>query len=141
VTDPETTPVDGDPLGHLIRRYARPHSRRFVLGGAGMGPLPDSGRVPALLVGVALDAIFLESTPYSLPLVPDAVIPEETAGQVAFTITLLAAAFVAEAVLSWLGGRISGRRPTGRSTTSASTPSTHSWATRWATSTTARPAT
>jgi len=108
VTDPETTPVDGDPLGHLIRRYARPHSRRFVLGGAGMGLSQIPGRVPALLVGVALDAIFLESTPYSLPLVPDAVIPEETAGQVAFTITLLAAAFVAEAVLSWLGGRISG---------------------------------
>jgi len=108
VTDSETTPVDGDPLGHLIRRYARPHSLRFVLGGAGMGLSQIPGRVPALLVGVALDAIFLESTRYSLPLVPDALIPEEQAGQVAFTITLLAVAFVAEAVLSWLGGRISG---------------------------------
>ncbi|MCU4802290.1 ABC transporter ATP-binding protein/permease [Halobacteria archaeon HArc-gm2] len=108
MTDSETTPVDGDPLGHLIRRYARPHSLRFVLGGAGMGLSQIPGRVPALLVGVALDAIFLESTRYSLPLVPDALIPEEQAGQVVFTITLLAVAFVSEAVLSWLGGRISG---------------------------------
>ncbi|SFS11808.1 ATP-binding cassette, subfamily B [Halomicrobium zhouii] len=108
MTDSETTPVDGDPLGHLIRRYARPHSRRFVLGGAGMGLSQIPGRVPALLVGVALDAIFLERERYSLPLVPQSLIPEEQAGQVVFTITLLAVAFAAEAVLSWLGGRISG---------------------------------
>lgn len=72
MTDTETTPVDRDPLAHLIRTYARPHASRFALGGAGMALSQIPGRVPALLVGVALDAILLGATDYALPLVADA---------------------------------------------------------------------
>ncbi|WP_226011297.1 ABC transporter ATP-binding protein [Halomicrobium salinisoli] len=106
-TDPETAPVD-DPLAHLIGTYGRAHTLRFALGGLALALSQIPGRVPALLVGVALDALFLESTPYALPLVPDAWIPTTTEGQVSFTIALLAASFGLEAGLSWLGGRVSG---------------------------------
>jgi len=106
-TDPSSMD-ERNALAHLILTYARPHGLRFALGGVGMALSQVPGRVPALLVGVALDALLLESTRYSLPLVPDALIPEGRAAQVTFTIGLLAAAFVSEAVLSWLGSRISG---------------------------------
>ncbi|WP_135365767.1 ABC transporter ATP-binding protein [Halosimplex halophilum] len=98
----------GNPLVHLVRRYASPYAGRYVVAivGTALAQIPQ--RVPALVVGVALDAILLSSASYSLPLVPDGVIPTTTEGQVAFTIGLLAAAFALDGALSWLAGRVAG---------------------------------
>ncbi|WP_436908205.1 ABC transporter ATP-binding protein [Halosimplex marinum] len=98
----------GNPLVHLVRRYASPYAGRYVVAilGTALAQIPQ--RVPALVVGVALDAILLSSASYSLPLVPGGVIPTTTEGQVAFTIGLLAAAFALDGALSWLAGRVAG---------------------------------
>ncbi|QPV64814.1 ABC transporter ATP-binding protein [Halosimplex litoreum] len=98
----------GNPLVHLVRRYARPYGARYLVAivGTALAQIPQ--RVPALVVGVALDAILLSSTPYSLPLVPDGWIPTTTEGQVTFTIGLLAGAFALDGALTWLSGRVAG---------------------------------
>nr|WP_241175359.1 ABC transporter ATP-binding protein [Natronolimnobius sp. AArcel1] len=92
----------------MVRRYARPHTLRYVLAAIGtlLAQIPQ--RLPALVIGVALDAILLQDTPYSLPLLPDAWIPETTTGQVQFTIGLLVAAYILDGTMTWFAGRLEG---------------------------------
>jgi len=98
----------GNPLLHLARRYAKPYAGRYVLATFGtlLAQIPQ--RLPALVVGVALDALLLSSTPYALPGVPQRLIPTTTAGQVWFTVALLAAAYLLDGGLSYLSGRVAG---------------------------------
>ena len=98
----------GNPLWHLVDRYARPHSLRFLVAALGTLLAQIPGRVPALVVGVALDAILLADTPYTLPLVPRSAIPTGTEEQVVFTAGLLAAAYLIDGGLSWIAGRVGG---------------------------------
>ncbi|ELZ29276.1 ABC transporter [Halosimplex carlsbadense 2-9-1] len=97
-----------NPLVHLIRRYASPYGARYAVAivGTALAQIPQ--RVPALVVGVALDAILLSSTPYDLPLVPSGWVPTTTEGQVTFTIGLLVGAFALDGALTWLSGRVAG---------------------------------
>jgi len=98
----------GNPLLHLARRYARPYAGRYLLATLGtlLAQIPQ--RVPALVVGVALDALLLSSTPYTLPGVPQNLVPTTTEGQVWFTIGLLSAAYLLDGGLSYLSGRVAG---------------------------------
>ncbi len=98
----------GNPLRYLIRRYATPHAPRFVLAAFGnlLAQIPQ--RVPALVVGVALDAILLGTTQYTLPGVPQGWIPTGQGAQVTFTIALLTVAYVLDTGITWFSGRISG---------------------------------
>jgi len=98
----------GNPLWNLVDRYARPHSFRFAVAALGTLLAQIPGRVPALVVGVALDAILLADTPYTLPLVPNEWIPTGTEEQVVFTAGLLAAAYLIDGGLSWIAGRVGG---------------------------------
>jgi len=113
VTDSNSLDVEvpervGNPLWHLVDRYARPHSLRFLVAALGTLLAQIPGRVPALVVGVALDAILLADTPYTLPLVPRSAIPTGTEEQVVFTAGLLAAAYLIDGGLSWIAGRVGG---------------------------------
>ncbi len=94
-------------LWYLAKRYSRPHGRRFGLAGVGTVLAQIPQRAPAVVVGVALDAILLGTTEYSLPLVPDWVIPREIEAQVLFTVGLLALAYALDGSLTWLSGRFS----------------------------------
>jgi ATP-binding cassette subfamily B protein len=97
-----------NPLWLLVRRYARPYAGRYLVAVLGtlLAQIPQ--RLPALVVGVALDAILLSNTPYAIPGVPQGWIPTETADQVWFTIGLLSAAYLLDAGLSYLSGRVAG---------------------------------
>jgi len=92
----------GHPLRELLGTYGRPHAWKFGIGLAALLAARIPQRVPALLIGVALDALLLNSVPYAIPLVPDAWIPTTTSGQLWFTIGVLGAAVVAESGLDWL---------------------------------------
>ncbi|MEY7851847.1 ABC transporter ATP-binding protein [Natrarchaeobius sp. A-rgal3] len=96
------------PLWLLIRRYARPHALRYSLAAVGTFIAQIPQQLPALVIGVALDAILLRETPYAIPLVPDAWIPTTTSGQVQFTVAILVAAYAVDGVVSWLAGRLEG---------------------------------
>jgi len=97
-----------NPLWLLVRRYARPYAGRYAVAVLGtlLAQIPQ--RLPALVVGVALDAILLSSGAYTIPGVPQGWIPTETADQVWFTIGLLSAAYLFDAGLSYLSGRVAG---------------------------------
>ncbi len=92
----------GNPLRYLTGRFARPYAFRFGLGLLFLTAARFPQRVPALLVGVALDGILLNSAEYAIPLVPQGWIPGTTAGQLTFTVVVLGVAVVAESALDWL---------------------------------------
>ncbi|PSP92605.1 ABC transporter ATP-binding protein [Halobacteriales archaeon QS_4_62_28] len=90
------------PVARIIRTYARPYAGRF---GAGillqlLARIPQ--RVPALVIGVAVDALLIGTAAYTLPLVPDAWIPTGQTGQFWFTVGLLALAVTLRGGLDWL---------------------------------------
>lgn len=86
-------------------QYGRPHRRPFAIGFVTtfLAQLPRL--LPALVLGVALDATFLDARPYALPLVPQSWIPPTDGGQLVLTVLLLAGAFGLSAVLDWIGRR------------------------------------
>lgn len=60
------------------------------------------GLVPAFVIGLAVDAIFLAERPYALPLVPEGLIPGTNVEQLYFSIAILLGATAAGAVASWI---------------------------------------
>jgi ATP-binding cassette subfamily B protein len=91
------------PIRYVLDRFARRRWRRFA-GGLGLLLLAlFLQRVPALFIGVALDALLLADRAYTLPLVPGAWIPSTTTGQALLTIGVLGAAIVGESAAKWYG--------------------------------------
>lgn len=98
----------GNPLWYLVKHYARSYGLRYTVAAVGtlIGQIPR--RLPALVIGIALDAILLGTTSYTLPGIPNEIIPTTTEGQVWFTIVLLAGAHLLSSVFAWVSGRIGG---------------------------------
>ncbi len=92
-----------NPMRRLFGEYGRPYSLEFVVGILASVVARVLDLLPPLLLGLAVDAIFLNTRPLDLPLVPDAWVPngpEATflgfvAGeaQFAFVVTLVAGSF------------------------------------------------
>jgi len=85
----------------LLWPYVRPRAGYY---GAGLGTMllarvPQ--RAPEVLIGVALDAVLYPGGTYTLPLVPQGVIPEGRVAQLWFTVALLAGAVVLANLLDW----------------------------------------
>ena len=94
--------TDGNPLFRIITRYSRPYQRYFV-GGLLAGTLTRIPELlPPLVLAVAYDAVFWQSQPYALPLVPDGVIPGSRMGQFWFTVGILVVAYLMTAILEWV---------------------------------------
>jgi ATP-binding cassette subfamily B protein len=60
--------------------------------------------VPPLVLGVAIDAVFVGGTPYTLPLVPSAWLPTTRLGGLGLSAALVAAALVLSVLLTWAQG-------------------------------------
>ncbi|MFB6078679.1 MAG: ABC transporter ATP-binding protein [Halarchaeum sp.] len=94
-----------EPRNPMWRLYAE-HGRgnwAWVVGGAFAtvaGRL--FGLVPAYVVGLAVDAIFLGTRPFALPFVPAGWLPADDWGQVEVAVGVLLAATLAGAALSWV---------------------------------------
>ena len=90
-----------DPILQLYTRYGRAHLGYAILGAVNtlIGRL--FGLVPAFIIGLAVDAIFLDQRAFELPLVPQAWIPVSGSGQLWFAIGVLLAATLLGAVTSW----------------------------------------
>jgi len=90
-----------NPVWRLYTEYAT--GRRYaVLGAVATVVGRAFALVPAFVIGLAVDAIFLAERPYALPLVPDGLVPGTDVGKLYFSIAILAAATVAGAVASWI---------------------------------------
>ena len=91
------------PLRYLLDRFASERWRTFAGGLVLLVLALFFQRVPALFVGVALDALLLNDRAYALPLVPAAWIPASTTGQALVTVGVLGTGILGESVTKWYG--------------------------------------
>jgi len=98
-----------NPVVTLLARHGRPHAGDLVLGlfARGLGRVPD--QLPQLLIGIAIDAVFLETAAYRLPLVPQGVIPDTGRGQFFLTVALLGVCYASAAGLNYVSTVATGR--------------------------------
>ncbi len=92
------------PLSRLFREYAPGRLGWFSAGMLANFVARMASLVPPLILGVAIDAIFLDEGPFSLPLVPDAWLPTGNADQFWFTVVAIAGSFLVVAVFTWIYG-------------------------------------
>jgi len=77
-----------NPVWRLYTEYGT--GRRYAVMGAVATILGRAfGLVPAFVIGLAVDAIFLAERPYALPLVPDELVPGTDVEQLYFSIAIL----------------------------------------------------
>ncbi|WP_440763847.1 ABC transporter ATP-binding protein [Natronorubrum sp. DTA7] len=92
------------PLSRLFREYAPGRLGWFSAGMLANFVARMASLVPPLLLGVAIDAVFIGESAYELPLVPNAWLPIETMEQFWFTITAIAISFLVVACFTWIYG-------------------------------------
>lgn len=92
------------PLVRLFRVYGRPEIEWFGLGMAANVVARIASLLPPLVLGIAIDAIFVETEPFSLPVVPDAWLPATQSGQFWFSAALIGGAFLTTALFTWVYG-------------------------------------
>ncbi|MDS0260766.1 ABC transporter ATP-binding protein/permease [Haloarcula sp. S1CR25-12] len=96
-------PSEGGSMWRLYAAYGRENTGSAVLGTVMALVARGTGLVPALLLGLAIDAVLLDTRPFSLPLVPDAWMPPAAAGQLRVTVAVIVGATLLGAVASYLG--------------------------------------
>ncbi|WP_435196728.1 ABC transporter ATP-binding protein [Natronomonas sp. EA1] len=82
-----------NPMRRLFGEYGAGHRTAFVVGVLSSIVARVLDLLPPLLLGIAVDAIFLQNEPYSLFLVPDAWLPTTRAGQLWLTVGIISFAF------------------------------------------------
>ena len=90
-----------DPMRRLFAKYGRENAFEFVVGLISSIAARVLDLIPPLLLSVAVDAIFLDNTEYSLWLVPDAWLPTSTTDQLWLTVAIIAGAFLLGAAFHW----------------------------------------
>jgi ATP-binding cassette subfamily B protein len=102
IFDDERDSVDR-PMARLLGTYGRRYPVPFCTALAANLVSPLLGLAPAWLLALAIDALFTDSQPYRLPLVPMDALPETTAGKALLTGGLFVGVYTANAFLTWLG--------------------------------------
>ncbi|WP_226023061.1 ABC transporter ATP-binding protein [Halomicrobium salinisoli] len=91
------------PLGFLWRSFVRPRAAKFALGVGLMLGARIPQRVPALLIGIAVDALLLRQTRFAIPLIPQSWVPASTTGHLLLVLGVMGAALLAETGMDWFG--------------------------------------
>ncbi|ACV11551.1 ABC transporter related [Halorhabdus utahensis DSM 12940] len=92
------------PMWRLLGNYGRGYIPEFVLGGVASVVARFLELIPALVLGVAIDALFVGGQDFTLPLVPQSVIPADEPGQFWFAVGLVGAVYLLSAGLNWVNG-------------------------------------
>ena len=92
------------PLTRLFRVYGIPEIEWFTVGMAANVVARVASLLPPLVLGVAIDAVFIGEQEFTLPLLPDAWVPATQTGQFWFSVWLIVGAFVVTAVFTWIYG-------------------------------------
>ncbi len=93
-----------DPMLRLFRTYGRDDMHLFVLGLVTSLFARLVGLVPPLVLGIAIDSVFNDNTPFRLPLVPADLLPTTTLDQLWLSVALIVGAFVGSVVFGWTQG-------------------------------------
>ncbi|MEZ3117704.1 ABC transporter ATP-binding protein [Halobaculum sp. MBLA0147] len=92
------------PMLYLAREYGGGYTLELLLGGVTTVLSAALFSVPAFVLGVALDALFTNERPFTLPLVPEAWIPPTATGQFWLTVGIVTGSFLLAAVSGYLRG-------------------------------------
>jgi len=92
------------PMRYLAARYGRDHVPELALGGLMTVLGAALFSVPAFVLGVALDAIFADTRPFALPLVPQELLPPTTAGQFWLTVGIVSGSFLLASIAGYVRG-------------------------------------
>ena len=100
----DTPELTENPMWRLYAEYGKGHVHEFALGIVGtiLGRL--SGLLPPFVLGLAIDAIFLNQRAFRLPLFPTEWVPGTRTGQLWLSIALIALSFLVGAGFSWVSG-------------------------------------
>ncbi len=93
-----------NPMRYLVGRYGRANLPYLTLGGMMTVVGAALFSIPALVLGIALDAIFRQSRPFTLPLVPDAWLPGTVMGNFWLTVGIVSGSFLIAAVAGYIRG-------------------------------------
>jgi len=93
---------DGYAMLAVLRRYGRGELPQFGLGAVASILSRSTELVPAFVLGVALDAVFSDSRPFTLPFVPGSWIPADQTGQLYFAVGIIGGAYLFGAVTGWV---------------------------------------
>ncbi|MFB6101407.1 MAG: ABC transporter ATP-binding protein [Haloplanus sp.] len=91
-----------NPMRRLFAEYGRERAGVFAVGAGASLFARLLDLLPPLLLGIAVDAIFLDTGPFSLPLVPDAWLPADPETQFWLTVGIVLFSFLGGAVLHWV---------------------------------------
>jgi len=94
-----------EPMRRLFDEYGRANAAPLSVGLLASLVAHTIALLPPIVLGVAVDAVFLAEQPYELPLIPGAIIPETRGGQFWFSAGLVAGAFLLSSTFSWVKGR------------------------------------
>ena len=92
------------PIRRLFGTYGREHWLPLAVGLVASLVAHSLSLVPPYVLGVAVDAVFLQNSPFDLPLVPETWEPTGRAGQFWLSAALIAATFAGGAVGAWIKG-------------------------------------
>ncbi|MFB6242498.1 MAG: ABC transporter ATP-binding protein [Halobaculum sp.] len=92
------------PMRYLARHYLRGYGPELLLGGVSTVVSAALLSVPAFVLGIALDALFQQTRPFALPLVPNGWIPTTVAGQFWLTVGIVTTSFLLASVATYLRG-------------------------------------
>ncbi|TKX72903.1 ABC transporter ATP-binding protein [Halorubrum sp. GN11_10-6_MGM] len=92
------------PLGRLFREYGTAEAHWLVIGMVANVIARVAGLIPPVVLGVAIDAVFTGTGPYTLPLVPDAWLPTAAGAQFRLSVLLIFGSFIVTGVFTYVYG-------------------------------------
>jgi len=92
---------DVNAIWELFKDYGRGQRFTFVVGAIASVLAVSMELVPAFLLGTAIDTLFAQSRPFTIPGIPQGMIPADPAEQLLLLIGLLLASHTLGAVLGW----------------------------------------
>jgi len=88
-------------MARLFTEYGRPNAWYFLVGLVGSVLARVLDLLPPLLLGFAIDAVIRNDQAFSLPLVPDSVLPTTQEEQLLLVVGIIAVAFFGGAAFHW----------------------------------------
>jgi ATP-binding cassette subfamily B protein len=88
-------------ISRLFTEYGRDQAPKFVAGGVASVLRMLMELVPSLMLALAIDSLFFDTTEFGLPLVPQAWLPATRPEQLLLVGSLVAVAYALNSVLGW----------------------------------------
>jgi ATP-binding cassette subfamily B protein len=90
-----------NPMRRLFAEYGSENAPQFAVGLAASFVARLLDLLPPLLLGIAVDALFLDRRPFDVPLVPRSWLPADPRAQFWFTVSVIGVAFFGGAAFHW----------------------------------------